>query len=504
VSDLSRWLRIATCVLALAACGQGSVDVDRPRSGSVSLRGTASAPLAYAGGGIWSATVTLPAGRVNVGLLVDGVAEGAAAGLAPPGLAPPLSAAADPAAPLAQLELPLSGPFEVRFDERRGRLTLDFGARFRDGLPEVARALVDALEKPDDAHVGALRAAASAAELPIVRGGDVLFVDLERADESVAGTWNGWSASADPMVPLGEGALAYLGRPLGPGLRGAYKLVHAGVWRKDPRDFEIEWDGFDPGAPGDFNSVLYTDGWVQTGSRLRWLPEVASSALFADGPRDVYVYLPAGYDERPDRRYPSLYVQDGNESIVRSQFHQVADQVIAAGQAAPLILVFVALPTQQTRTDEYTFASAGARGDAYVRFLADELRPHIDASFRTLDRPDARGVAGASLGGLIALYAAWQRDDMWRRACAQSASLFWSNDAMIGLMQAGPAEPLRIYLDSGCPNDNCDVTRRLSDLLAAQSYDLRHVEAPGAQHDWADWRARFGGALAFLFPPSEY
>jgi hypothetical protein len=63
---------------------------------------------------------------------------------------------------------------------------------------------------------------------------------------------------------------------------------------------------------------------------------------------------------------------------------------------------------------------------------------------------------------------------------------------------------LRIYLDSGCPNDNCDVTEQMTSVLMAQSYDFRHVEQQGAQHDWSYWKGRFAGALAFLFPPSEY
>src|SRR6516162_10215993 len=103
--------------------------IDQPHSHMVSLRGASQAPLAYAGGGLWSATVMLPAGRVQLGLTVDGTDLGARVGLVPP-----FESAADPAAPLVTLELPLGGPYEARFDERAGTFGLRFGTDFRNGL----------------------------------------------------------------------------------------------------------------------------------------------------------------------------------------------------------------------------------------------------------------------------------------------------------------------------------------------------------------------------------
>src|SRR5262249_24893357 len=156
----------------------------------------------------------------------------------------------DPAAPMVTLELPLGGPYEARFDERAGTFGLRFGADFRTGLGAPGRALIDLLEVPDDAHVAALRSAVGQGELPRARGDDVMLIDLEHGDETVAGSWNNWSAAADAFVPLAGGAMGYVGRPIGRSLRGSYKLVRASSWRKDPHDFEIEWDGFNPGGPG--------------------------------------------------------------------------------------------------------------------------------------------------------------------------------------------------------------------------------------------------------------
>src|SRR5262249_7199782 len=147
VSLLSQLLRSATLALLVAGCGEGVTGAampdaampdatDQPHSMMVSLRGESQAALAYAGGGLWAATVTLPAGRVQLGLTVDGTDLGARVGLVPP-----FEANTDPAAPMVTLELPLGGPYEARFDERAGTFGLRFGADFRTGLGAPGRAL---------------------------------------------------------------------------------------------------------------------------------------------------------------------------------------------------------------------------------------------------------------------------------------------------------------------------------------------------------------------------
>jgi|GEM_PF-2353872 len=275
-----------------------------------------------------------------------------------------------------------------------------------------------------------------------------------------------------------------------------YKLAYPGLdgndaWFTDRSNRHIEWDGFDPGTIGSFNSILHR-GSNASGSRMVWWMQVESQVM--GNVREVYIHLPASYDQDESKRYPVLYVQDGNESIVRSQFHQVADEYAAEGNAE-VILVFVALPAQEDRFDEYTMASDGARGDEYTEFLATELVPMIDAAFRTRAEPGARGLVGASLGGLISFWTALQYSGTFEYTAGMSSSFFWADQFMIREVERRGCQGLSYYIDSGSPNDNADVTRLMRDTLAQLGCTFEHVEETGGTHDWSYWRGRFPNVL---------
>ena len=53
-----------------------------------------------------------------------------------------------------------------------------------------------------------------------------------------------------------------------------------------------------------------------------------------------------------------------------------------------------------------------------------------------------------------------------------------------------PSVPVRVYLDTGCPDDNCDVVRPMNDTLTKRGYDVLYVEEAGAAHDWSFWAGR--------------
>jgi hypothetical protein len=111
--------------------------------------------------------------------------------------------------------------------------------------------------------------------------------------------------------------------------------------------------------------------------------------------RDVAVYFPPGYEEG-SVRYPVLYVQDGQNIFDPATAYggtdwglaQTCDRLIKAGEMAPVIIV--APYNTSGRAGEYTpvpdAGYGGGNGDAYGRFLSDELKPFVDANLRT--RPE--------------------------------------------------------------------------------------------------------------------
>ena len=328
---------------------------------------------------------------------------------------------------------------------------------------------------------------------------------LPQGPWSVSGSFNGWMPGATAMAQVAGTDLWFADVHVARGTSQQYKLVSgtdSSGYVEDMLALNVVWDGIDRGAPGQFNAVVHqAEADASKGRLVAW--RAFASKTLGDA-RDVFVYLPASYDAPSCPTLPDVVVHDGNESLTRGDFAGAADGEYAAHPEESALLAFVALPNQNVRTDEYTFATQTALGDAYGTFLATELVPRVEGAFRTCAASTARGIAGASLGGLISTYLAFGSPGTWGYVGAQSPSLFWDDDAMIARASQDPVVAVRFYLDNGIPggtcgqDDNCDVTRQMDAALVAKAYAVDHVEVNGAVHDWPYWRARFPQLLAYF------
>ena len=151
---------------------------------------------------------------------------------------------------------------------------------------------------------------------------------------------------------------------------------------------------------------------------------VISSELLRGNPlgdpheRPLLVYLPPGYDDDPDRRYPAVYVIQGysgnvamwrNRSAFRVPFPEAADAVFAGGQAPPAIVVFV---DAWTRYGGSQFVDSPGTG-RYHSYLCDEIVPWVDAQYRTLPDAAHRAIMGKSSGGFGAMITPMLRPDLF-------------------------------------------------------------------------------------------
>jgi iron(III)-enterobactin esterase len=380
--------------------------------------------------------------------------------------------------------------------ERPGQV----GALFDDALYAANTGTQDAFEVVTEL-LGRLHAL-GAGPVIAARGAGVtryLFVapgEDAGAPPEVRGAFTGWAARPEGELRKLSGRLwaRFVDVPDG---EQAYKIVLGGgaAWFTDPSNRHIRWDGINPDGVGSFNSTLDADGAQQ--GRLVWLRGVESPEL--GDARDVYVRLPRGYDTGDAaRRYPVLYVHDGNESIVRSQLHEVADVWEQGRAGRGVILAFIALPSQDVRLSQYTMDEPGAQGDAYSDFVAKTLTARIDGGFRTQATRRGRGVVGASLGGLISYWIGARHAATFEYVAGMSSSFWWRDRFMQGAIAQRGCQDVRYYLDSGASGpseDGAAETRQLRDLLAQLGCVYDHVEQPEATHDWRFWKQRFPGVL---------
>ena len=134
--------------------------------------------------------------------------------------------------------------------------------------------------------------------------------------------------------------------------------------------------------------------------------------------RPLRVYVPPGYDEDPQRRYPSIYVIQGltgqldmwgNRTPFRKNFPELVDDLFASEQAPPAVLVFVDCWTSLGGSQ---FLDSPATGN-YHTYLCDEVVPWVDERYRTLPGAQHRGIAGKSSGGYGAMVTPMLRPDLF-------------------------------------------------------------------------------------------
>lgn len=243
------------------------------------------------------------------------------------------------------------------------------------------------------------------------------------------------------------------------------------------------------------------------------------SATFGNK-RHVTIYLPAGYDEHPEQRYPVLYMQDGqnlfegHRAFVPGQhwrLGEAADAAFGERTAGPMIIVGVD-HAGPGRADEYTPVRSekhggGGRADDYAKLLIDELKPVIDARFRTLGDREHTLVGGSSLGGLISLYLALKRPDVFGAAAVMSPSVWWGNREVLKSVDGFRSEQRpRLWVDTG-GREGMEAlvdARTLNDRLRSNGWNddtLRYFEDRRADHSERAWAKRVRQVLEYLSPP---
>ncbi len=368
--------------------------------------------------------------------------------------------------------------------------------------------------------------AASEEGLPLRDGTRAAFVfegSPGGAAPALAGSWNGWSTSATPLSRIGATDAFFVEVALPRADRYEYKLVLGGSdWRSDSlnRKFSYEFG----------NSVLNLAGSGK--SHLEAHRAVRSTAL--GNARDVIVYLPPGYLDggaAAAERHPVVYMHDGQNVFDPGAFFggwdvaNAVDALIATGATKKLIVV--GIHNTPDRMDEYTHVPddlssscngsgrVGGRAPEYADFLVNELKPAIDARYRTLAAREHTAILGSSLGGLVAIWTAFEYPHVFKNAGGMSSTFGWgrscpsANPRMVDLATARGKLDLRIYIDSGGSaltnppsGDNWGVTDEMRRLLVSQGYgaDLQYFWAQNGQHNEAAWRARVDRPLRFWFP----
>jgi predicted alpha/beta superfamily hydrolase len=241
--------------------------------------------------------------------------------------------------------------------------------------------------------------------------------------------------------------------------------------------------------------------------------------------------LPPGYDEATDRRYPVLYLLDGQTLFDAADSYtthawevdDVMARLLAEGALEPLIVVGIDNPglTQRPNEllpwfDEYLSPPLpDPQGKRFPQFLVTEVMPRVESRYRVLEGAEHTGLGGVSYGGLASLYAVIHRPGVFGRLLIESPGLYVNDAAVLEAAEAFDDWPRKVSLGVGTNEENreaCDPddmtseavrdVLRLEGILEGKGLSeerlLLQVALCG-EHDERHYRRRLPRALGFLY-----
>lgn len=263
--------------------------------------------------------------------------------------------------------------------------------------------------------------------------------------------------------------------------------------------------------------------------RIEGYPQFASRYV---APREVDVWLPPGYDQLPNFRYPVIYMQDGQNLFDPAKSYagraweadKAMVRLISAGQTRGAIIVGIwntgltrsaeYMPAKVVSSDDikdvanaYATQSHPIISDLYLRFLVRELKPFVDRTYRS--RPDAAHtfVMGSSIGGLISAYAVAEYPGVFGGAACLSTHWLAGNGAVIEYLgnHLPDAATHRFYFDHGTETLDSQYgpfQAKMDEVMKAHGYKegvswMSRV-FPGADHSEASWSKRVEIPFRFL------
>jgi predicted alpha/beta superfamily hydrolase len=238
--------------------------------------------------------------------------------------------------------------------------------------------------------------------------------------------------------------------------------------------------------------------------------------------RIIRVYLPLNYHSSK-QRYPVLYMHDGqylfrDEDTKRGGSWKIEDSLDSNGYE--VIVVGIDCASALLRIEEYgpwendfireridgVKGPVGGKGEPYVDYIVNELKPMIDERYRTIK--DHTAMAGSSMGGLITLFAACKYPSIFTKiACVSSA--FWFNEAK--LKQCIESSDLhlieKMYVDIGTNEDTgrmsseayLQCNKWVHSLLTDKVSNLKFTVIEDGDHTGRAWGGRFPSIIEFLY-----
>lgn len=238
----------------------------------------------------------------------------------------------------------------------------------------------------------------------------------------------------------------------------------------------------------------------------------------------LYIALPKHYNEK-EKRYPVLYVHDAQSVFVDQDAYEghswkLIDLYDQHDDLPEIIVVGLSNAEDERRLYEYgpypfderflvDQKPRGGGAETYLDVIEHTIKPMIDANYKTIPDASSTAMMGASMGGVVTLYAALTKSHVFQRFASLSGAFFVSLPQLVETIQKANSQNIkRFYMDTGDEEEaggnaedylysNEMIHERLRTKLSP--YTLNYRIIAGGKHHADDWARRLKEVLTVLF-----
>lgn len=227
-----------------------------------------------------------------------------------------------------------------------------------------------------------------------------------------------------------------------------------------------------------------------------------------DTVKTIWVYLPKDY-QNSEKRYPVIYMHDA-QNLFNAETSYVGewkvDEYMDTLTDKESIIVGIEHGNEK-RIEELTPYKhekyGGGKGNIYLTFIKNTLKPHIDVSYRTKTDANHTTIFGSSLGGLISFYATLKYPETYGKAGVFSPA-FWINPEIFDLVESSEIpESSKFYFLAGTEEGETMIPKleEMLALLKSKGVKENQLECKiieGGKHNEKLWSENFGNAYQYL------
>ncbi|MBR5101231.1 MAG: esterase [Bacteroidales bacterium] len=234
--------------------------------------------------------------------------------------------------------------------------------------------------------------------------------------------------------------------------------------------------------------------------------------------RRLTVYTPAGYEANPKAKYPVLYVLHGiggdeDAWVTQGRATQILDNLIARGQAKPMIVVFTngnisqeAAPLENSTDYTRPTMQLPQTMEGTFETSFPEIVKFIDSRYRTIAKKDSRAICGLSMGGFHTLYNSLNYPDLFGWSGMFSAAIGVSDTSISPIYQDFDKKlatyfakkPKLLWIGCGSTDFLIQANRDFMKKLDDNKYPYTFMETDGG-HIWRNWRIYLSEFVPLLF-----